>query len=175
MTQEIKLEPQNIEEVYKQGPGTAPDISQVTIPDSKEDQLNKIKAEIDDLRLFAEYNRLLCEQETNNMNYHIAMVMTGKMPITQIPDCPMKDELVVRIVEAGVKSGRISITKTNDAGEEQIAISGLQGLMLRADELTSARYLTQIKMEHINMQKAAKEKEEHLAAQEKAEESTDKQ
>jgi len=160
---EIKLEPQNVEEVYKKGPGTMPDISNVQIPESKDDQLNKIKAEIDDLRLFAEYNRYLAEQEINNMKYHEAMVMTGKMSINQIPDCPMKDELIVRIVEAAVKSGKMPITKKTETGDEIIAIAGLQGLMLRADELTSQRYLLQVKMEHMQMQQAQAEKEQKLA------------
>ncbi len=157
---EVKLNPQNIEETYEKGPGTAPDISNMQVPEGKEEQLVKIKAEIEDLRLFAEYNRLMTEQEVNTMRYSEAMVMMGKMQINQVPDCPFKDELIVRLVEAGAKTGRMPIVKTNEEGKDEIVISGLQGLMLRADQLTSLRYLTSVEMESLQMKKLAEEKEQ---------------
>jgi hypothetical protein len=172
-TKQLPITPEDIssiEEQYKQGPPVALEVMDMKIPGqmSKEEWdkknaefIKKVRSEIDDLRLISEYNRLMVEGKELQNREMEAMVMRGQVSVHTLPDCPLKNELMVRVARAGVMSGNQPIHD----GKEQMLIKGLVGIELYVTQLQAMGYLIAQKTNaeetikaDIEMQSALKER-----------------
>lgn len=129
----------SIEEQYAQGPGIAPDINTMQMPQqqTKEERLVMVEAELSDLRKLVEYDRLTVEVDSLIMKQMEQWVMLGKIPVSSLPDSPFKNELTIRVNEAGILSGKLPLQ--NEQG--QATVPGLQGLELLTRQISSMGYL----------------------------------
>lgn len=164
----IGLPPQeeSIEDKYKKGPGTAPDISQANVQmppqQSKEERLVMVKAEIDDLRLLVEFDRLNIEIDGLIMKQMEQWVMLGKYSVESLPDSPFKNELQVRVNEAGILAGKIPLHNS----EKQLLIPGLQGTEFLMRHIGAIGYMQNYKQGLDQGLAAQKEMEDKLKEQE---------
>ena len=156
----------DIETQYEQGPPAVTDMSIPGQPSYEEwkkqqsEMVEKMKTEIDDLRLVSEYNRLMVEGEELTLRQMEAKVMLGQVDITTLPECPKKWELMVRIDKAAVMAGRKPVRNS----EGQLVIQGLAGLELAVNETQAQDYLTR---KQVDIQQAVQmHKEKELQLQE---------
>lgn len=158
---EITLEPQNIEDMYRKGPGTEmPKINTAQIPGQpdQQEQLKSMRAQLPDMREFTEFNRLTVEGDELMIRQMTAMVLLGKVKTSDLPVCPLRDELQIRVNEAGVKSGRIAVSQIQEDGTAMIQVPGLQGIMLQVDDVNARGYLVAAAMEQQQIVDSIKEK-----------------
>lgn len=152
--------PGDIESQYKKGPGTMPEISQVDIPQQapmdRATRLKQIKTDLPELRLFVENDRLQVEADELIMRQMTAWVMLGKVDARTLPESPLKNELLLRVNEAGVQSGKLSLT--DEKG--MVTVPGLQGLKLKVEELNTRGWLADFMNSHLSTEAVNKEKAE---------------
>ena len=159
-------EEESIEDKYKKGPGATPDISQANVQmpqqQTQEERVAMVKEKIDDFRLLVEFDRLTVEVDTLIMKQMENWVMIGKYPVESLPDSPFKNELQVRVNEAGVLTGKTPLHNE----EKQLLIPGLQGLEFLGRHIGAVGYLQSYK-EGVDQSIAhTKEMEEKLKEQE---------
>lgn len=151
---------ETIADKYKKGPGTAPDISAMDIPQqqTKEERLEMVRRELPDLRDLVEYDRLSVEVDTLIMKQMENWVMLGKIPVNSLPESPFRNELQVRVNEAGVRAGKLPIQNE----EHQSTIPGLQGLELLATHIQVIGFLKNYKDQFIESKLAQEEAESKI-------------
>jgi hypothetical protein len=158
---------QSIEEQYAQGPPPATDMAIPAPQMTKEqwdtqhaEQLKQMTAELPDLRIVSEYNRLMVEGKELGNRQMEAMVMSGEVSVNTLPESPLKNELIVRINKAGVMSGKMPLQ--NEQG--QLVVPGLLGTELVVSQTQALQYLLQQKSQLDNAVKENQRKENDLKA-----------
>jgi hypothetical protein len=164
---EVTLGSQSIEEKYEQGAGSVPPLDNVDlngnqIPQSLEEQRAMIEEKLPEMRLFNEYNRLTVESMELQMRQVTVEVMMGIRNIGSLPECPLKNELMVRINECGILTGKQPITITGADGQESVVVKGLQGLEMKIREMEALGFMANYRD---SVQEAAKAQEEMKTAE----------
>ena len=105
----------SISDKYKQGPGTAPDITKAQVPEqqpmTKEQAIEFLETSLPLMRLQSEYDNLLIEQMTND-------VLMNRRPIEQVPGL-LGLELKVRQLNALSYLGQYQLGIEEAAKAEQ--------------------------------------------------------
>lgn len=155
---------QSIEEQYAQGPQAtdmsipAPQMSKEEWDKQHADQLKQMTAELPDLRIVSEYNRLMVEGKELGNRQMEAMVMSGEVNVNSLPESPLKNELIVRINKAGVLSGKMPLQ--NEQG--QLVVPGLLGTEMVVTQTQALQYLLSQKVQLDNLVKENQQKETDL-------------